>query len=331
METRANHVAVGAFVLLAVLGLIGFVVWLAKVDLDREFDHYTIYFTGGVTGLSKSGEVRFRGVPVGAVSEIALDPKDPQQVRVVIEVQKGTPVRTDTVASLEAQGITGIAFVQLTGGSPSSAPVAKPPGEKHPVIASKPSTIEALVNAAPELLGQIAGVLGEMGRLVDDRNRQALAETLANLARLTGQAADRIGPLAQRLDRIADELQRSTQALDGRMDRAAADLAETLKTVRGAMTAVETIAGRDLPPTMTEVRAAAKSTADLTGELKESLGDMRRPVGNFAAEGLEEFSRLVLESRHLVGALTRLADQLESGEAGRILLGDRPKDRKPER
>ncbi len=123
METRASYTLVGTFVLILMLGLAGFVIWLAKFSSDVKYDDYQIFFAGSVTGLSADATVRYRGIPVGSVTGIEIAPDNIDQVRVTIQVDATTPVRTDTVASIEMQGITGVAYIQLAGASDTSPPL----------------------------------------------------------------------------------------------------------------------------------------------------------------------------------------------------------------
>ncbi len=133
METRANHLLIGVFVLAMVAGAFGFIIWLAKVQIDREFDRYYVFIDGSVTGLSGAGEVRYNGIAVGSVKEIIIDPGDPRRVRVTIEVGSTTPVNEDTVASLEFLGITGVAYINLAGGEPDSPRLLAREGQELPV------------------------------------------------------------------------------------------------------------------------------------------------------------------------------------------------------
>ena len=149
MENKANYVLVGSFVLIVVLGLFGFVIWLAKLEVDREFARYTIYFEGSVAGLSTASSVLYNGIPVGTVETIGIDPKNPQQVRVVIEVATDTPVKRDSVAELQAQGITGVSLVALTGGSAGSPDLNEiREGERYPIIDSRPSQFQRLFHTS---------------------------------------------------------------------------------------------------------------------------------------------------------------------------------------
>ena len=110
--------------------------WLAKVDMDREYTDYDIYFDGTVTGLKTGNPVRYRGIPVGIVTQMEINPDNVEQVRVTVEVNSDTPIKEDASASLEFQGLTGVAFVQLTGGTNDAPPLRSKPGEKYPVIPS---------------------------------------------------------------------------------------------------------------------------------------------------------------------------------------------------
>ena len=124
METRANFVLIGAFTLLGILGSLGFFIWLASVQIDRQYDVYGILFDD-VSGLDKSGDVRFNGIPVGRVIGLRIYAPDPAKVLVTVEVDADTPVRENTVEQLTSQGVTGVAYIALSGGR-GDAPLMHP-------------------------------------------------------------------------------------------------------------------------------------------------------------------------------------------------------------
>ena len=128
METRANFVLIGAFTLFGIVGSLGFFLWLAKVEIDRQYAYYDILFDN-VSGLGEAGDVRYNGLPVGQVVLLALDHDDPSKVRVQIEINAETPVKTDTVATLELQGVTGVSYVALAGGAPEAEFLVAAAGE----------------------------------------------------------------------------------------------------------------------------------------------------------------------------------------------------------
>ena len=134
METRANHLLIGTFVLVVTAGAFGFVLWLAKLDIDREFQSYHICFEGSVSGLSLGSDVLYRGIPVGTVTEILIDPEDPGRVLVAVDLASTTPIRQDSIATLEVQGITGVSLIQIGGGGHDSPVLQAEPGAAFPVI-----------------------------------------------------------------------------------------------------------------------------------------------------------------------------------------------------
>ncbi|MDP7344884.1 MAG: MlaD family protein, partial [Alphaproteobacteria bacterium] len=165
METRTNHFLVGAFVLLLVAGLGAFIIWAVKADVDAEHTNYHVYFAGSVSGLSKVSEVRYRGVPIGTVTDIRIDPENVERVRVTLDVSGDTAIKEDSIASIEMQGITGIAIVQISGGRQSSPALQAQPGEVYPVIQSKRSSLEKLFSDTPELINRILTLVETVTRI----------------------------------------------------------------------------------------------------------------------------------------------------------------------
>jgi phospholipid/cholesterol/gamma-HCH transport system substrate-binding protein len=182
METKANHLAIGSFVLASIAGLMVFVLWLGKAEIDRKLDAYQIYFSGSVSGLSVASKVRYRGVPVGTVTAIGIDPDNSEQVLVIIEVTEGTPIKDDAVAALEMQGITGLVDVQITGGSKNSPRLVAKAGEPLPILASIPTKLEELLADVPNLLARATVLLDRAMLLLSDENLIAFTQTLANVS-----------------------------------------------------------------------------------------------------------------------------------------------------
>ena len=331
METRANHLLIGGFVLAMVVAFFGFVLWMAKVEIDREFAHYDIYFEGSVSGLSTAGEVRYKGVPVGSVEEIAIDPSNPNRVRVTIEVAGSTPVKEDTVAQLELQGITGVSYVQLTGGSAESPPLEVGPDQRLPVIASKPSQFEELFASAPELINRFIFLVSETTKVFDAQNREAISDTLRNMQILSTTLADRTDDIDGILTNIAetsDEMRLAAENVNSVLGKLLTEVEQvvegansTMAVVRGAVSNADAIMDNDVRLLIADVRTVTRSFAEVGDELNRVMTDNHETVTDFLGEGLYEFTRLVTEMRLMVGNLTRLADRLESDPA-RFLFGD---------
>lgn len=206
METRASYTIVGAFVLTFIIGIVLAVVWLADVEFDTENQRYSIYFDGTVTGLKTGNPVRYRGIPVGIVTQMEINPDNVEQVRVTIEVNAETPIKEDASASLEFQGLTGVAFVQLSGGTNDAPTLRAKPGEKYPVIPSTPSQLEELFEKAPELLNRFIGLVDRANEILSTANQRNVGQILTNLSQFTGALAESSGDIQRLLKEGGDTL-----------------------------------------------------------------------------------------------------------------------------
>ena len=215
METRANYILIGAFTLAGILGAFGFFLWLAKFEVSRQYAYYDVLFDN-VSGLSAAGGVSFNGLPVGQVISLQLDDGDPSKVRVKLEVDADIPVTEDTIAQLQSLGVTGVSYVELTGGSASGTRLPE-----NSVIKSKRSAIQSLFEGAPKVLDEAVTLLENLNAVVDDKNRKSVSDILENLASASGRldktltdfeklstdlggAASKLGDFTGRLEQLAD-------------------------------------------------------------------------------------------------------------------------------
>jgi phospholipid/cholesterol/gamma-HCH transport system substrate-binding protein len=314
MEIRASYVIVGAVVLALLAGLAAFSLWLVEAGVDRDVARYEIAFEGSVSGLPEGGQVLYRGIPVGRVGEIRIDPTNVENVLVVVEVDRETPIKEDTIATLEFQGLTGIAYVQLRGGTQESARL-DPDAAQPPRIPSRRSALERVFESTPELLMQALAMVDRLSVLLADENLAAIAAALQNVERLTAGLADRSGGVDAVLTgaaHMSDEIRKTSVEVRR--------LAPDLRQVTGRLDQqVEGVSG-DLAGTLTELRGAASSLAGAAGQLQQVLGQLEQPVDDFAATGLYEFTQLIGETRLLVAALSRITKEFERDPAG-FLIG----------
>lgn len=271
METRANYVLIGAFTLAGILGAMGLLLWLAKVQVDRQFAYYEVLFDD-VSGLGNAGDVRYNGIQVGQVTLIRLDEADPSKVRVTLEVDAATPIKTDTTATLELQGVTGVSYVALSGGSPEA-----PRLDQNGVITAERSAIQSIFQGAPELLERAIALLEDVNSVVDEDNRAAIDDVLTNLASASGRL-DRTLADFEALSGDLGDASRAvagfTERLDGLADTAEVTLetaTTTLSTATGAITRAEgTI---DAATEALNTAETTFATADdlMQGELRELI------------------------------------------------------------
>ncbi|MES2985261.1 MAG: MlaD family protein [Pseudomonadota bacterium] len=181
MENERHYFLVGLFVLGGTLALFMFMMWLTGRD-DSQYQQYRIHFAESVSGLSNGSDVKFRGVKVGNVLSIIIDPDDSRLIRVDILLLKSTPVKVDTKANLKLQGITGVVFIELSGGDPAQPNLVTSDHDKKqiPVIPSEQSSLNALIDRVPVLLDKISAAVDRFNRLVSDENLRSVSSMVQN-------------------------------------------------------------------------------------------------------------------------------------------------------
>lgn len=296
MEEKVNFVVVGVFVLALSAALIGGVLWLSSSKSYRaSYDIYQTYMHDSVAGLNLDAPVRYRGVEVGRVQEIALAPGNVEQVQLTLAIERGIPVKVDTVAILQVQGLTGIAYVELTGGGRDSPPLQKQANDSYPVIRSGPSLMTRLDSAVTVLLTNLNRTSENLNAVLDEDNRRAVKNTLADLAVLS----------------------RTLAARSGTIDDSLAAAAHTLKNVSRL--------SDELPQLVQRVQRSADAFDRMSGELAHAgarAGSTLDSAQQFSASTLPEVHQLVLELRDLTVSLRHVSDQLEQDPS--VLLRGKP-------
>jgi phospholipid/cholesterol/gamma-HCH transport system substrate-binding protein len=325
METRANYLLVGSFVLLFAAGLMGFVLWLAKFQFDTEYSHYDIRFTGSVTGLGVGGPVRYSGVRVGEVTDIRLDREDPGHVMVTVELEAVTPVRGDTEASLEIEGLTGTRYVLLSGGTAEGGPLEPTPGEKRAVIPAVTSSLQQVLEGAPELLSSANLLLARATALLSEENQASLSAMLANLEEITGAIADEsegIGNLIDQTGQTMTSLSQASVRQDSRtLTESAQQAVVAIESMAVSIDGSVTDTTGEVQALVTDLRGSAAAFTTMAGEIQALVAENRDPLRDFTSSGLYELNTLLIEANALLGGLNRVTTEVERDPA-RFLFGD---------
>jgi len=253
---------VGAFVLACVIGLVVTIMWLAGVQYAQEYSYYSATFKGPVTGLGTGTVTRFNGIDVGRIASLQFDPNDPQAVIVTLQVQPHLNIREDSVASIDSQGLTGATFVEISGGTAKSPILTAKPGQKYPVIRTKQSGLAQLEQSAPEVVAKLDVAASRINDLLNDNNRRAIAQTLANLDEVTTVIARRSGDI--------DSILRNTNEATANLDKASAALQPTLDQVNQTATKFGKVADD----------ADAFINGDGLAQLSDLITDLRRLTSN---------------------------------------------------
>lgn len=316
MEPKVNYVLVGLFVALLGVTVLAGILWLGKTDYRGVYDRYVAYMRESVAGLSVNSTVKYRGVDVGRVKDIALNPDNPEEVQLTLDIVRETPIKTDTIAVLEFQGLTGLATVNLTGGSRDAPPLQAFEGQAFPIIRTGPSLFVRLDDAISrlfsekglnKLLADLDLAAAGVAEVLDEPNRRALKQTITDLSEVAQTIAAHKAQIEQTLTgaaRSADSLVKMTASLN---EQAPVLLARINKSAAALGTLTEELA----------------QTSKTVGRVvKETGGEVQR----FSRQTLPEIGLLVTELRELASTLTRVARDLER-EPNSIVFG-RPAPRR---
>ncbi len=203
METKVSFSIVGAFVLGLGAVLIAVVLWLGSGGAwKKDYDLYWAIEVESVAGLNLNAPVKYNGVEVGKVRHIDLDHVNPQRVTLTFAIEQGTPIKEDTIATLKTQGLTGITYVDLSGGTQNSPQLVAVAPNKYPLIQTKPSLSARLENVLTSVLGKLDNTTNNINALLSPQNQTAFKDILGN----TAQATAKLGPLIDRLGRSADSV-----------------------------------------------------------------------------------------------------------------------------
>ena len=313
METRARYVAVGAFALAMVTLAFAIVLWLARAQIRTQYDRYDIYFTGAVSGLRTSAPVEYNGVPVGRVVEIRLDPENVEQIRVTVEIDRSVVIKADAVAGVESNLLSGVAFIEISGGTKGAAALVAQGDQRYPVIPSRRSNLEKVYSRVPRLLERLEVVAEDLNALLDEKNRRAVADSLANVEKFTAGLAAHDKDIGELL----------TNA-----NRAAVAAASLLEDVDHSYMGEDGLKAR-LAQAIADIDRLAKGLEDSDRQLRLAIGDVRPGLRNFSRGTLADVGELVAEARQLIAGLARLAGSLER-DPSRVLFGDRREGYRPQ-
>lgn len=299
METKANYVAVGIFVLACLLGILIALLWLGGSQYIEEFAYYRTYFSGGVTGLGKGTMVRYNGIQVGRVSKVEFDLNDPKRVIVTLQINPDVPIHADSVASVASEGLTGGNYVEIDGGTKSAPVLPRTMFGEYPVIRSKASTLQELEQSAPQILVKINGIADRLNDVLSARNRQSITQILSNLRDVSAMLARH----SSDFDRTLKNFASASAGIDADASALHGDLAD----------AHDLFAHTDV--TIGKLDRLSDKLDKLTGDIDTQVNGAH----------LDE---LVGQARELVRSLTHLSDEL-GHEPTRLIYGDRRKGYTP--
>jgi phospholipid/cholesterol/gamma-HCH transport system substrate-binding protein len=311
MEPRANYALIGAVVILASVALVGFILWLGQSQFRETYDEYDIVFEGPVT-LDEGASVRYIGIKVGEVRWIRIDRADASRVRARIRIDSETPVKTDSTATIDFAGITGVTYVQINAGTPGAQDLSRQPGQPVPLITAERTQLSELISSGGEILADAGQTTRQLNKLLSDENIASVERTLANIEQVSERLVATDGLIA-RADRVLDAAADAGQSFD----TASNELATLARSADGQLGALvgelqdlgasaETSLGR-----FDELMAGGNRTADSARELMDGP----------ATRALEEIAIASQDLRRLLARAETLVREVEQNPQS-IVVGD---------
>lgn len=245
METKANTALIGAFTLVVLaLGFV-FVYWLARGAGDTPNAELTVIFEDPVTGLGVGSQVVFNGIKIGDVKTLDLDPNNPRVVIAGLNVTPKPSVKADTQVTLGFQGLTGVGYIEMAGGSPTLPPIWE--AQPHPTIIATRSNMQDLMAGARTLLARADETLQKLEATISD-NSDDISLAILDLRKFTGALAENsadIGQLVGNVGSAANDIATATKKLDGIISKSEALIgAVDPGEVRTTLNDIRTISGR---------------------------------------------------------------------------------------
>ena len=287
MSEKVNYTLVGLFVVIFMFVSVLLFFWMHYKSGRTVYDTYVLYIHDDVTGLAVQSPVRYTGVPVGYVQSIELDKNNPQLVKIFLQIKQDAPILTSTVATLSVQGITGSAYVALDAKTDNAPKLKTKPGEQYPIIQSKPSLLNKITNALPEVADNVQTLTQSINEVLSKSNQAALSQILVNVENFTST----LSSTSPDINKILNSLN-TTMA---NAEKSSKQLPELINKTTQTM--------KDINQTVNEIQKASVS-------FKNVLGSAQLLISNTTQQLLPTTSTLVVRLNSLSLSLQQFANEL---------------------
>jgi len=287
MDSKVNYTLVGVFVVLLLAGLITFACWLGKYGGKQEYDYYHVYMTESVAGLSIDASVKYRGVEIGTVEDIGLNPNNSEEVELLLKIKRKTPIKIDTTAALKSFGLTGLAYLELEGGN-REAPLLTATDDVIPVIPARPSAFARFDESMSQLSQKSALALDKFDRLLSEENLRNVTAILAETRMLAKDIRGQVQGFRNIVDSGVVMEKRITSAFE-------------------------------------KVEAASVSIKKVADSLEKNSAEVGRNMSQDVRQSLESFNQLLYELDILAGNLQRTIQDIEASPSDLLFKRSQPK------
>lgn len=311
MENKVSYILIGLFVFVLTVATVGFILWLGKYAQSDVYKFYKVVTKESVSGLNLKAPVKVRGVSVGEVKDISINSKNSEEVVVLIRVKEGTPIKEDTYALIELQGITGLSYIQLQGGLNESALLKT----------GKTNVTYGVIPSQPSILSRVDKTLGDIGektqRMLDKTDVAMSEKNLENFSKILSNIED----ITRSLNKTLTVISSKEDDFDHMMTKinefevSAIDAANEVKKMSLNMSDAVNNTGID---TMNSMREASATVSRVMGNLDAKIKSGTFDVDILLRENLLPFQNALDEFRTLMISSQEGIDSLVSSPSDLI-------------
>jgi len=314
MNNKVNYTMIGFLVLFGFTMIFGFTYWLLKPSNEAEVKNYYIHFDESVLGLNIDAPVKYRGISVGKVTTLKINPRNLEQVQVLITILKTTPIKVDTVAKLTAQGITGLSYINLSMGSKDGADLVAKPNEKYPSIDTVPSFFENFESSLGTVSGKLSSTLTQTEKLLNDENQKQITILLTKTA-----------TIMEKLDKILDDktmihLQSSVKNIDSftnKMDNITPDIEKFIdKSV---------VWEENILFAFNSIMVSYLGITTSMDEIKRAISSGEFNIKDIAGDVVPTMNNTLLDVQELMIKINGIMDQYERSPGNILFKQEEPK------
>ncbi len=313
MNNKTNYTIVGILVIVFFVTIFGFVLWLMQPNKDQNVQEYNIYFTESVSGLNVDSPVKFRGIVVGRVSKMQINPKNSEEIEVKVSIVSNTPIKIDTVAKLMSQGITGLSYINLSRGS-KSAKILKPNGKEIPTILSIPSFFERIDKSLNTISSRISKTLDGTQRLLGEKNQVEFEKVLSNINFLLANLNNTFNQ--KTIDDLHESLSNAkkfTKDLNGLTPKVANLIDNTIKFED------------NFNKSFNDLTEASESVAVLSKSLRESNERGDYSIGTYMKAPMQNFDRAMQAMEVSMMKMNLVMDKLSRSPSDLLFIEEKKK------
>lgn len=215
MERNANFILVGFITIVSLLSLAGFIFWMGKYGVDEDkYNNYKTYVTESVAGLKSSSPVKLKGLDIGFVETVKIDTDNPERVEIRFKVEKTIPIKTDSIVVLNSQGIAGVGFLEIKGGTKNAPSLKRVASSEYVEIKSEPSMFSKFTDKADLIMDNLTTTIAKVDRLASDKNINNISTSLDNFAQISTELSDNRQEFTSMIKGVKSVEEHANQTLD---------------------------------------------------------------------------------------------------------------------